>query len=411
MSRRVLSGWVLAASAYAALYGARLNQPPMMYYDEVYQVTTAKQFLALSGYRERAHPPLGMLLMAGSIAVFGDHPWAWRVVSCVAGFASLALVWGIVRMLSTGAWSAGCAAALFGLDGLTVTQARIGMLNATMLAFMLASVWCLVRHVVGGRGSRRTALIFSGVSFGCGLATRWVALSIAAVLVMFVAKLWRSATDRKRLAGELVLWLVLAPLAIYFASFLIVPFLHGYGWSSIWDFQRYMMKLHLDWLQVPHRYESPWWTWPLMLRPIWYGFQRHPMADGRQLVEGVLCIGNPAIIWAIPLALGYMLWRVAMHRSLAMGVSLLGFFTQWGQWAFVKRVTFFHYFFTAMPFAAMALALSLERLWRRGAWGRGVAAAYLAAVVGMFIYWYPLWSALPIPEGYYRHHLWLPSWV
>jgi dolichyl-phosphate-mannose--protein O-mannosyl transferase len=33
------------------------------------------------------------------------------------------------------------------------------------------------------------------------------------------------------------------------------------------------------------------------------------------------------------------------------------------------------------------------------------------ATVVMFIYWYPLWSALPIPRALYESMIWLESWV
>jgi len=36
-----------------------------------------------------SHPPLGKMLMVGSIKIFGNQPWAWRFPVAVAGILSL----------------------------------------------------------------------------------------------------------------------------------------------------------------------------------------------------------------------------------------------------------------------------------------------------------------------------------
>ncbi|MBI4353678.1 MAG: phospholipid carrier-dependent glycosyltransferase [Candidatus Omnitrophica bacterium] len=430
MKARRFGGWYLAVVVYATLYGVRLGHPPMKYFDEVYQVTTAQQFLALSGYRERAHPPLGMELMAGSIALFGDHPWAWRLVSCLAGLGSLMLIYGITRRLSNSTRMAWLAVMFFGLDGLAITQARIGVVHASMLFWMLLSVWCLLRarcQIPQVSDTVTYWLMGSGLAFGAASATRWVGASIAAVLLVLWVAWWRKSTDRGRLVRESVVAFIGLPLLVYFGSYLIVPYLEGHDWSSIWTMQRDMLRYHLT-LAATHRYDAAWWTWPLLLRPIWYGFEAHPVAGGAgRVIDGVLCIGNPLVTWMVPVGMGYLFWKLGTRKlgtqtnpptkgklfvsPLLPMVVLIGFFTQWLQWVGVKRVTFFHYFYTAMPFVAIALAAMVERGLARGGMSRRLAMAYLVAVVAMAAYWYPLWTGLPIPEWYYQHHIWFRSWV
>ena len=148
-----------------------------------------------------------------------------------------------------------------------------------------------------------------------------------------------------------------------------------------------------------------------MLRPIWFYFDAQRFGKPEAVIKGILCIGNPAIFWMIPVAIGYLIWDFCKRRAWASGLVLLGFFTQWLPYAFFGRLKFFHYFYTAMPFVAMALALLLSRLWAWGKPGRVIVVLYLILVAGMFVYWYPLLTALPVSGKFFQHHMWFKKWI
>ena len=75
----------------SALYAFGLDFPATQYYDEVYHVKTAREFLTLSGNTDTSHPPLGKILIMLSMRVFGDHSWVWRSVPLAAGMGVLFL--------------------------------------------------------------------------------------------------------------------------------------------------------------------------------------------------------------------------------------------------------------------------------------------------------------------------------
>ena len=50
------------------------------------------------------HPPLGKLILAASMLVFGDNGIGWRVPSVIAGMAALGAVYLIVRAAGETAW-------------------------------------------------------------------------------------------------------------------------------------------------------------------------------------------------------------------------------------------------------------------------------------------------------------------
>ena len=402
-------GWFTAAILYFGIYGVNLQVPGETYYDEVYFVKTAREIIHLSGYTETSHPPFGKLLIALNILIFGDYSWVWRLSSLVSGFGCLLLLYMITKLLTKNSRVAFFAAFLFSLDGVSFTQARIAMFNAPMLFLMLLSVWCLVQHTVTHDWTRRKAFFWSGICFGFSIGTRLVGLSIGAVLLMFYGVLWAENGKKRLLIEDAVYFLILTPLIVYESTYWVIPFIHGFDWSTVWKLQRGMITYHLH-LTKGHTYSSEWWTWPLMIRPIWYHY--HPsVSNGVKMVQGVLCIGNPLIFWLIPVAMVFAIVRLVKSRSLAAGFIVTGFFTQWFQWAPVSRVKFFHYIYTVMPFVAMALALILDKLWQSGQAGKGAVVVYLVLIVAMFIYWFPLLNGMPISEVYFRQHMWFRSWI
>jgi dolichyl-phosphate-mannose--protein O-mannosyl transferase len=48
----------------------------------------------------------------------------------------------------------------------------------------------------------------------------------------------------------------------------------GKSLADWWDAQKYMYSYHST-LQATHFFESPWYEWPIMLRPMWFQQGQH----------------------------------------------------------------------------------------------------------------------------------------
>ena len=391
------------AAALLVLYGYRLDFPHDVYYDEVYHVKQARDIAAFKGYAYIEHPPLGRILIALGIHLFGDKSWVWRIFPLIAGVGIIFAVYFLARLLTGNARIALFSAFLMALDCVTLTQSRIAMLNTPALLFMLLSVICLAPYAVGKKGSRRKALIGTGIFFGLGAACKITSLFIAGPLAFLWIKILIDEKDKPALLKETLLGLGLA-LGVYFLSYSFIPFMKGKSWIDIWRAQVKMFSYHLH-LKEAHRYGSEWWSWPLLIRPIWYYFKRAGS------VWGILSIGNPAIFWMIFPAIGYGSCLWVERKSFTLGFLLFSFFASWLPYALGTRVKFFHYFVMVVPFGVMILASALDHLWKSGKIGRAAALGYLILTAGMFIYWYPLLTGYPVSEAYFRHHLWFKSWV
>jgi dolichyl-phosphate-mannose--protein O-mannosyl transferase len=173
---------------------------------------------------------------------------------------------------------------------------------------------------------------------------------------------------------------------------------------QMWDGQQRVVS--------QHPYMSTWPGWPLMLRPIWYAFEK----DGEQFIRGVLMLGNPLIMWGGLAALGACVWAWFVQRSRDAFLIVFFFAAFYFCWALIPRkIAFFYYYYPAGMTLSMAIAFVFH-YWETGkkaVWSRYYLLrwTYFAACLGIFIYFFPILAALRIPSESFRQWMWLRSWI
>lgn len=234
-------------------------------------------------------------------------------------------------------------------------------------------------------------------------------LLAGSVVLYLLAFAVLKALDRKNTLLSLPGWYLLTfigmPVALYLLSYL--PYMRqGHDLFKVFDEQRNMWNYHAG-MKETHPYSSPWWSWPLVLRPTWYEYSAVGPGDNR--ITGIVCIGNVFVWWASIPALVFAAWRARRDRHVGLGFAALLGLGLWLAWGIQPRsLVFLHYFFEALPFACIALGHFGARLWAsRDDDFRYMAAGYGALILFWFGFFYPLLSALPIPDLYVRAHLWL----
>ncbi len=188
--------------------------------------------------------------------------------------------------------------------------------------------------------------------------------------------------------------LVGLPLAVYVASYLPWAMIGGHqlipGWpaghtgQTLLDLTAQMYRYHND-LTAPHAASSPWWAWPLDLKPVW--FYQEALAGGTS--ASVYDAGNLVIWWLGVPALAFTAVMAFKRRSLALGLIAIGFAAQWVPWARIDRAAFQYHYYTALPFVVLALAYFAAELWHgasRRTWQVARAVAALA-IVGPAVMW------------------------
>jgi dolichyl-phosphate-mannose--protein O-mannosyl transferase len=85
------------------------------------------------------------------------------------------------------------------------------------------------------------------------------------------------------------------------------------------------------------------------------------------------------------------------------------FFISWIPYNAISRVTFIYHFYICVPFLCFASAYFINKYWytRRG---KIATIIFFAAVVAMFIAFYPVISGMPVSTSYIHYLKWFPSW-
>jgi dolichyl-phosphate-mannose-protein mannosyltransferase len=381
---------------------AWLGSPKNEYFDEVYHAFTARQILngnkmawewwntPPEGFAyEWTHPPLAKLGMVLGMLVFEENAFGWRIVQAILGVGAVFLVYLISKELFKDKLLSILSVAVFSLDGLPLVMSRIGMNDTYMLFFMLLSLYFFLKEKD----------FFSSLSFGFALASKWSVIWI--IPIFFILWLRRKIKFRPS-----IIWFLVIPPAVYLLSYLPM-FLTGHNLNVWWEMQKQMWWYHTR-LKATHPYTSPWWSWPLLLRPI-YLYTSDEIAG---MVSRIYAFGNPFVFWFGLLSVilsGVYAFYERNKQSLAgsagknLALVIFAYLIFFVPWAASPRIMFLYHYLPSLPFLAIATGYVLRRNLK-------LAVPVLFLFLVAFIYFYPHWAGLNIPLWLDTSYYWFSSW-
>ncbi|MFJ3957629.1 dolichyl-phosphate-mannose--protein mannosyltransferase [Arthrobacter sp. NPDC090010] len=198
----------------------------------------------------------------------------------------------------------------------------------------------------------------------------------------------------------------------------------GVGWlppalRSLWEYHLQAYAFHQG-LSADHPYKASAWTWLVLGRPTSFYYQSPSCPGGNgKCSEAILSVGNPLIWWGAALALLVILFAWAGRRDWRAGAILAGMAGGYLPWfMYPERTTFFFYAVSFEPFLILALCYALGLIlgsqhdppWRRRA-GFMVVAVFLAGVLLLSAFFYPIWTAETITYNDWHLRMWMPSWI
>ena len=204
--------------------------------------------------------------------------------------------------------------------------------------------------------------------------------------------------------GVPVVWallcMVILPLGVYVLTYipwalienhqLIAGWPAGHTGQTLLDLTGQMYGYH-NGLTAAHPASSPWWAWPMNLKPVW--FYQEGLAAGTS--AAIYDAGSLVIWWLGIPALAFVSWMAFKRRSLALTLIAVAFAAQWIPWARIDRAAFQYHYYTALPFVVMSLAYFVAELWHgasRHTWmlARAGAAVAIVAPAAMWLLHRPL---------------------
>ncbi len=200
-----------------------------------------------------------------------------------------------------------------------------------------------------------------------------------------------------------MLGVIVVPILIYVGISTISAKLLGQSAKDVFVWHLGTFNYHLA-LKESHPYGSAWWSWPLVVKPVWFYFKEEA---GKIL--GVVEIGNVFIWWASAISLLYLAYNMVKKTSRSYFLIVIGFLVNFLPFIFISRVMFIYHYFYALIFTVLALSLVLAKLWEKKKY-RFLVLGFLFLVVSFFVFFYPICIAWPISEVFYQKHMWFRSW-
>ncbi|MFI8256947.1 dolichyl-phosphate-mannose--protein mannosyltransferase [Streptomyces filamentosus] len=194
---------------------------------------------------------------------------------------------------------------------------------------------------------------------------------------------------------------------------------------SLWHYETEVYKFHVG-LTSPHTYESNPWSWIVLGRPVSYFYESPapgtagcPASAGEKCAQEILALGTPLLWWAACFALVYVLWRWAFRRDWRAGAIACAVAAGWVPWfLYQERTIFVFYAVVFVPYLCLAVAMMIGAIIgpkgsteRRRTFGAVAAGCLVLLIVWNFIYFWPIYTATPIPMDQWRARMWLDTWV
>jgi predicted membrane-bound dolichyl-phosphate-mannose-protein mannosyltransferase len=393
------------------------------YFDEIYFVRAAHDFLNLREPPE-AHPPLGKLIIAGGIACFGMNPFGWRILGVLAATAMIPVMFLFGKRMFQSTMAGLFAAFLltfdfahFALSRLATGEAYIALFSLLMFYFFFE----YVRIVNDGEDARspEKPLFFSVICFGLWFATKWTAaFGLAAILILLIISNLR---NKRPLYSDykIVLAGLFVSAAIYIAAY--IPYMLSGTGHGLWDvvMKQFGMFGYHAWSVVgaTHPFSSPWWSWPLMLKPLWL----YSNTVNGSTVSTIVLMGNPAIWWGgipalIMVAAKFLRGAVkasVQEQDYLCPFILISFILLWIPYALITRTLFIYHFVPAVPFMIFAITYWMNELQQKVSKGEFIAVftVILIVTVVLFFLFYPVISGYPVAVEYKESLRWLDGWI
>jgi len=370
------------------------------------------------------HPQLGKWLIGAGMEIFGpESPFGWRFMPAVAGILTVMLLARLTMRLTRSPLLAGLAGLLLAIDGVALTESRIGLLDVFIGFFATLSLYCLVRDREWSRArlARRMAgttpgaraphatirpwLLAASIALGLTCSIKWSGLYLVAVCGIAVVTWDTLALRRVRARAWFLEGTVAQGVSDFLQAIPVVivvyvgcwwswfthlgafkhgwtaeqikqglpvpaPWLSGYVDNSVFEkindfiaYHQQMYEFHVG-LDAPHTYQSKPSGWLLQTRPtsfFWEDKAQVPQTcGGGDCIQAITSIGNVVIWWSAVVALVAVVIIGVKNRDWRAWVPLIGYLGLYVPWFQYRDRTIFTFYTVAfVPCVVLVLVLAL----------------------------------------------------
>ncbi len=402
-----------------------------MIFDEAYYVNAARVIVGIHppqgdhydssplGTDPNAeHPQGAKLIVAASIELFGDGPFAWRLGSLIFGTIALLGMYVLVRSAGAGRWSSLGAATLMATDNLLLVHGRIFTLDIYVVAMM---IWGVAFYL-------QDRPVLSGIALAIGFAFKLVGpYALGTLALLELARMYARRRNPDSPPGWGLRGVIGRFVPTVFTSagvfvgllaimgLIATPYADAEGkLITGGPFQHIAHMFTYAAQQVspggPQGIASYPWQWLLDLKPILY-LRINPSLPGQEFhaIHPVAAFWGmpspPIMVLGIP-ALVFCLYRFLRRRrpgqspedqQLAM-LATSWFIGTWVPFAVLslvdQRTSYIYYMVIVMPGIYVAATYAAALGWRTGrTWVRSLVGVWAFGVLVAVVLMYPFVAA------------------
>ncbi len=439
--------WFLILIIFLLALGTRFfvfGYPQEVVFDEVYFGDFITKYFQQSFYFD-IHPPLAKLISAGIASLVGMSPsysFQFTGINDVYPDSFYLLMRGIVGVFGvllplviyfftyqlTKRKSVSVVAALLVIfDNALLVQSRFILTDIFMLVFGFLGLALILYYYTT---KNATWLFWGIIALGSGVLVKWTGLLFIGVacVIFFYHEPIVTALKKILIVCGIILILYVSVFSIHlsllpytgpgdvhmsptFQSTLIGNNLyrtsdHPSLFEKIWEVNKTMFNANAG-IEDPHPYGSEAYTWPLLLRPIY--FWNTTLSPG--IESRIYLQGNPFIWWSALLAitlfsLNTVRTIIRKKVSLLSLILPIGFFANLIPFLFISRVAFLYHYFPSLIFALIALSYLLTSSKRSSI----ILPLFFIIAIGLFLFFSPLSYGLPLEDSSFFLRIWIPSW-
>lgn len=440
--------------------------PNQVVFDEVWYGRHVNDYIN-GTFHFDGHPPLGRMTVAGFAKIFNYKPSSGflnigekfpdkqymilRFLPSLAGALLPVVIFLIMQELGISLLASLAGSLMIVFDNALLVQSRFLLMDAFLLLYGFTSLLFYFRY--RNRGGKLN-LLLTGTFAGLAFSVKWVGLSYVGLPVVLEGLGLLGQVKNGGLFS--INWrkflftftaLVAIPLAIYFCiitayssllyksgtgdAFMSPGYqktLQGNQYQGRQDIETpnvfekfYELNVRMyqvnQTLTATHSYSSRWYTWPFMIRPVYYWLST---SDSSPTEQKIYLLGNPVIWWGSTIAIAYALlfavkslWQKVRNLRSSLPTAakttcilLTGYFLNLLPYIGIKRIMFLYHYLAALIFAVIIFTYLVDRTKNR----RKILITVIAAAIVLFIYFAPLSYGLPLEAGSFTNRMWLTSW-
>ena len=392
------------------------GQPKEVVFDEVYTGRFISSY-SKGEYYFDLHPPLGKLISYyagklvgidykgihfGSIGnTLSEQIVYLRILPLIAGILLPIIIYLICINLNISKTSSFMVGILVCLENSLIVQSRFILFDTIMIFFGFSAI--LLYLIYAKNEKKYYLLILSSIFASSAFSIKWTALSF--VLFIAIYEMWRVGNYRKTLKLVFVYFVigVLVYLSVFYVHFIYFPEIQTNFFHNFVVLNIEMLRASTS-MTATHSYSSVWFTWPLMLRPIFYW---QNIEQGRY----IYLLGNPLIYLISIVSISYLSLLILLKKvkDRVSAVIVMGFIVNFLPFMFIGRVMFLYHYEVALIFAIISIGFLLDSI--KNEKNRIITTCLLVGLcILTFIYFSPLTYGLKLDNDQLNNRMWVSSW-